>query len=162
MVYIRNLKIKIISFFSQRGDFLESEISRLMERIQTLEYVYRYRNNKDSLTDMEIDFLKVIKIMNNKTISQLSEFMNISLPNISYKINILEKKGYIKKMKSQFDKRECYVMGTEKLFKFFEYERNVITQLNIALSSINAREIITATKLVENLIAESFEENQED
>lgn len=72
-----------------------------------------------NLTLAEAICLEVIKILGRPTISQLTEFMNISQPNMTYRLSGLIEKGYVKKVQSTQDKREYYLELTEN---FWEYD----------------------------------------
>ena len=59
--------------------------------------------------------LEVIHAMKNPKVSQLAEFLEMSTPNVAYKISSLMKKGYIEKIQSKEDKREYILKETEKV-----------------------------------------------
>ena len=45
--------------------------------------------------------------------------MNLSTPNAAYKINNLVKKGYVKKVQSETDKREYHLYPTRKYIDYY-------------------------------------------
>lgn len=69
----------------------------------------------------------------NPTYSELAEFLNISQPNATYRINKLIKKGYLEKFNDKKDKRVYYLQVTDKFMKYYclndNYINNVIANL---------------------------------
>lgn len=82
------------------------------------------QNRETSLTLVETYCIEIIYAMNNPTISEFSSFVQISSPNAAYKINSLIKKGYLKKVQSQNDKREYHLVVTDKFFKYYNLSTN--------------------------------------
>ena len=69
-------------------------------------------NNRLSAT--EAFSVEVIYAMKGPTIREFADFVNISQPNATYKINSLVRKGYINKVNSASDKREYHLEVTQK------------------------------------------------
>lgn len=68
----------------------------------------------DGLSAIEVICVETIYALGNPTINQFASFAQLSPPNAAYKINSLVKKGYIKKVRSNTDKREYHLEVTEK------------------------------------------------
>ena len=83
-----------------------------------------------SLTATETFCVEVIYALDHPTINQLGNFLQLSQPNTAYKVNNLVKKGYVRKIQSQEDKREYFLEVTEKFHKYYdvknEYMRIVL------------------------------------
>lgn len=98
----------------------------------------KFEKRQPSLSVVEIFCADVIYSLNRPTISQLTEFMGISQPNTAYKITSLVKKGYVKKIQSEEDKREFYLELTDKYYNYNnikkEYVNLVIRRLKDRLS----------------------------
>lgn len=62
---------------------------------------------------------EIIYLLNHPTISEFANYLNISLPNANYKINSLVKKGYVKKVMSNDDKREIRLEPTSKFTDYY-------------------------------------------
>ena len=71
-----------------------------------------------SLSATEAYAADVIYLLDHPTIKQFSDFLGISQPNATYKINSLISKGYVVKKPSPTDKRE-YVLEVSD--KFMDY-----------------------------------------
>ena len=67
-----------------------------------------------TLSAAEVLSLDVIRLLGRPTIGTFAKFINVPLSNATYKINTLIEKGFIKKQKSEQDKREFYLELTEK------------------------------------------------
>ena len=72
-----------------------------------------------------------------------ANFINISSPNATYKVNSLIQKGYVVKVQSETDKREYYLDVTEKFYKYWNLSEKYLD--------------IVEKRLEENLTAEEFE-----
>lgn len=86
-------------------------------------YFYRsifknYEGNASPLTIDEIMILEIVEYLNKPTINDLVNFLNISQPNVSYKIKILQKKGYVAKTRSDVDGRITHVNLTDKYYAY--------------------------------------------
>lgn len=82
--------------------------------------------NSSSLSLGDSMILEVIEYLNRPSINDLVKFLYMSQPNVSYRINILQKKGYITKTKSMEDARITHIVLTDKYFSY-KMKRNEIT-----------------------------------
>lgn len=77
--------------------------------------------------------LEVVYFLKNPTYSELAEFLNISQPNATYRINKLIKKGYLTKVNDKKDRRIFYLQVTDKFMDYYclndNYLNNVIAEL---------------------------------
>lgn len=85
-----------------------------------------FEKRNPTLSVMEIFCVDIIYALGRPTISQLTEFMGTSQPNTAYRITSLVKKGYVKKIQSEYDKREYYLELTEKYFKYNDIKRRYV------------------------------------
>ena len=88
------------------------------------------REREGSLSAMEAFSLEVIYLLNEPTVGQFADFLNISQSNATYKVNSLIKKGYIERQNSQLDRREYHLVLSEKFLSyvglFNQYEHTVM------------------------------------
>ena len=75
--------------------------------------------SRNSLTATECFCLEIILLMENPNISMFADFLNISLPNATYRINNLIRKGYVSKSVSKADRREVRLAVTDKYRNFY-------------------------------------------
>ena len=79
----------------------------------------RWQDKEASLTTVETFCMEIIYAMKNPTVNEFAEMTNISSPNAAYKVNSLIKKGYLRKVQSQDDKREYHLEVTEKYLNYY-------------------------------------------
>ena len=91
------------------------------------------RERDGSLSAMEFFSLEVIKMLNQPTVGQFADFLNISQSNATYKVNNLIRKGYLERENSQTDRREYHLILSEKFFRYLDlmttYEMTVMGRL---------------------------------
>lgn len=78
------------------------------------------REKEGSLSATEAYAADAIYLLDKPTIKQFSDYLGISQPNATYKINSLMAKGYINKIVSNDDKREFNLHVTEKFHKYHD------------------------------------------
>ena len=76
---------------------------------------------EDALTAFDFFCLETIYLLNNPTIGEFANFLEVSNPNVSYKIKNLIHKGYIRKINVESDKRIARLEVTDKFKKFYEH-----------------------------------------
>ena len=69
---------------------------------------------EDALSATEVLCVELIYAMGRPTINEFSSFAQLSTPNAAYKVGNLVKKGYIRKVQSEEDKREYHLEVTDK------------------------------------------------
>ena len=91
------------------------------------------RERDGSLSAMEAFSLEVIKMLDTPTVGQFADFLNISQSNATYKVNNLIKKGYLERQNSSSDRREYYLVLSEKYYNymslFSSYQKTVIERI---------------------------------
>ena len=89
-------------------------------RIHYYQDVFKRINSRElSLTTTEVYCVEIIHNLDKPTIQEFANFIGISSPNATYKVNSLIKKGYVKKVQSDKDKREFYLDVTEKYYRYY-------------------------------------------
>lgn len=100
------------------------------------------RERDGSLSAMEGFSLEVIKMLDQPTVSQFADFLNISQSNATYKVNNLIKKGYLERQNSQVDRREYHLILSEKYYNYMElltaYELQVVERMKERFSPEDA------------------------
>ena len=91
------------------------------------------KEREGSLTAMEVFSLEVINQLGKPTIGKFAEFLNISQSNATYKVGSLIKKGYLRKENSGPDKREYYLVLSEKYYGYiglmWDYVSTVMSRM---------------------------------
>lgn len=86
----------------------------------------RAQEREASLTTVETFCMEIIYSINNPTVNEFARVANISSPNAAYKINNLIKKGYLRKVQSENDRREYHLEVTEKYISYYNISYNYI------------------------------------
>ncbi len=79
----------------------------------------RFETREASLTAVETFCVEVIHALKAPTISEFANFVDISLPNATHKVQSLIKKKYVIKEQSTTDKRESILKVTDKFYKLY-------------------------------------------
>lgn len=99
------------------------------------------RERETSLTATETFTVEVIHALKNPKVSQLAEFLDMSTPNVAYKIASLVKKGYVEKVQSTEDKREYILKATDKFYAYYDEKNEYVdTVLNRLAEKIGAED----------------------
>ncbi len=97
---------------------ISSDLKTIYKKVKLYNYHRIFRKihdrENDSLTPLEILCLDLLQGMNSPTQTEFANFIGVSKPNATYKINVLEKKGYIKKVQSEEDGRIYHIEVTDK------------------------------------------------
>ena len=109
----------------------------------------RLSDRDSSLSASEAYAVEVIYALREPTISQFAEFLQISQPNATYKVNGLIHKGYIEKVISNTDKREYHLITTPKFWDYYAISQNYI---NIVMQRIRKRFPQEETERLENML----------
>lgn len=79
----------------------------------------RFETREATLSAVETFCVETIYALGRPTISEFSEFAQISPPNAAYKINSLIRKGYLRKVQNEQDKREFHLEVTGKYLEYY-------------------------------------------
>ena len=79
----------------------------------------RVQDRDTSLTTVETFCMEIIYSINNPTVQEFARVAGISSPNAAYKVNNLIKKGYLRKVQSESDKREFHLEVTDKYLGYY-------------------------------------------
>ena len=90
----------------------------IFERIEKREF---------TLTTIEAFCIEIIYAMDHPTVGEFAAFSGISSPNAAYKVNSLIRKGYLKKVQSENDKREYHLEVTDKYLDFYNISASYMT-----------------------------------
>ena len=86
----------------------------------------RFQNREASLTTVETFAMEAIQALGSPTVNEFASFMRISPPNAAYKINSLIRKGYVRKIQSEHDKREYHLQVTEKYKEYYNVSSDYV------------------------------------
>lgn len=87
----------------------------------------RFQAREASLTTVETFCMEIIQALGTPTINEFASFVQISPPNAAYKVNSLIKKGYLKKVQSENDRREYFLVVTQKYEDYYNISYNYLS-----------------------------------
>lgn len=115
---------------------LDEKFSEVYDKFKLNLYKNMFRNlqgREATLTATETFTMEVIHALNRPRVSDVTDFLEMSHPNMAYKISSLVKKGYLRKIQSEEDKREFYLEVTDKFYDYYamkeEYLKIVLDRL---------------------------------
>ena len=108
--------------------------------------------DQEKLTYTESMIVNIIDSLEKPTVNELVRILNVSQPNISYKINTLVSKGYVKKVQSKEDGREFILKLTRKFSDYkkmsFTFVREVLKNLENKLKDDEIEEMYRFLALI--------------
>ena len=105
--------------------------------------MYRvWRGRGISLTTVESFCMEIIHTMERPTVSEFAAFAGLSPANAADKINKLISKGYLKKTRSEQDRRMYYLEPTPKYLNYYSlYERLIDKVMERAPETFDKKEL---------------------
>lgn len=93
------------------------------------EIFLRFQNREASLTTVETFCMETILALGSPTVNEFASFMCISTPNAAYKVNSLVKKGYVRRVQSETDRREYHLEPTEKYISYYNISTSYMVEV---------------------------------
>ena len=87
----------------------------------------RFQSREASMTTVETFCMEIIHTLGRPTVNEFASFVQISPSNAAYKVNNLIQKGYLKKVRSDTDRREFYLVPTEKYEDYYNVSYRYLT-----------------------------------
>ena len=89
----------------------------------------RFQDREASLTTVETFCMETIQALDRPSINEFASFMSISAPNAAYKVNSLIKKGYLRKVQSEDDRREYHLEVTQKYIDYYNISSSYMVEV---------------------------------
>lgn len=108
---------------------LDKEVSDLYKKFRLVHYrelFGRIREKDGSLSATEAYAADVIYLLGTPTIKQFADFLGISQPNATYKVNCLVSKGYVTKVTSDEDRREFLLHVSDRFYNYYDTRNSFI------------------------------------
>ncbi|CAB1247768.1 MAG: MarR family transcriptional regulator [Clostridiales bacterium] len=139
---------------------LDQEFERLYLRLRATYYrrmVSRIGTREGSLSATESFCVEIIYLLGTPTVSKFAQFLNISLPNATYKINRLINKGYVEKEISSEDHREIYLTVTPKFSNYYGLKNiDIAKMMKNIHEKFSKQEIEQLESMVKKICKECF------
>lgn len=137
---------------------LEASFSKVYSKFKLHFYqkvFERWQDREASLTTVETFCMEIIYELNKPTINQFAALANLSSPNAAYKVNNLIKKGYVRKIQSEEDKREYRLEVTEKYLNYYNISYDY---MNIVMKRMRERFSEHELEVMENMLVVMYDE----
>jgi DNA-binding MarR family transcriptional regulator len=137
---------------------LEKEFEKLYFKFRSNYCKYLFSGADEAnecLSPTESYCLEVIFLLNQPTVRQFADYVNISQPNATYRINGLINKGYVRKVISKEDKREYHLEVTDKFLS--NYGANVSFNSNLMdgiREKFSKEEVDLLEKMIKKIVDE--------
>ena len=108
---------------------LYKEVVNLYKKFRLINYrglFGRIKEKDGSLSATEAFSVDVIYLLGEPTIKQFSDFLGISQPNATYKVNCLVSKGYVTKVPSDEDHREFFLHVSDRFYGYYDTKTQFI------------------------------------
>ncbi len=112
----------IAQYRNEVMDMLQDSFNKVYTKFKLhfyTKFFERVQEREASLTTVESFCMEIIFSIDNPTVNEFAKVANISSPNAAYKINNLIKKGYLRKVRSENDKREFHLEVTDKYLNYY-------------------------------------------
>jgi DNA-binding MarR family transcriptional regulator len=86
----------------------------------------RLQERESTLSASEAYAAEVIHALDGPTIGEFAEFLHVSKPNATYKVNAMVKKGYVEKIQSETDGREFHLRTTDRFEQYWAINSNYL------------------------------------
>ncbi|MCT4507341.1 MAG: MarR family transcriptional regulator [Tepidibacter sp.] len=134
-------------------EYIHKVYKKYIEKIMTKQEFSRFSIN-------HMYYLEYIYTLNNPTFSQLAQALNVSKPSVTAMIKRLTDQGYVKKMKSEHDKREFHIYLTDRGKEILNAELEVYKHFTEKISKhLSEEEVELFSKLVSKIIVSIKKEN---
>ena len=104
------------------------------------EIFQRFQSREASLTTLETFCMETIMALGHPTVNEFASFMCISSPNAAYKVGSLIKKGYVRKVQSETDRREYHLEVTQKYIDYYNISASYMVEVMDRISRRFSRE----------------------
>ncbi|MBE5871018.1 MAG: MarR family transcriptional regulator [Lachnospiraceae bacterium] len=116
----------------------------------------KLKEREASLTAVETFCMEIIYALGNPTVAEFSKAANISSPNATYKINNLVAKGYVKRVRSEEDKRESHLVVTEKYHEYYNMSNRYMHEVMERMESRFTKEELAVVNRVLEVMSEEL------
>ena len=117
------------------------------------------RERDGSLSAMEAFSLEVIYMLDEPTVSQFADFLNISQSNATYKVNNLIKKGYLVRQNSMVDRREYHLILSDKYYTYMNlYANYELTVMRRVLERFPEEDVACFDRILQVMSSELMSE----
>ncbi len=137
---------------------LEKEFEKLYYKFRSnyCKNLFRRANDGgENLSATESYCVEVIFLLDRPSVHEFAGYVNISLPNATYRINNLIKKGFIRKVPSETDRREFKLEVTDKFLDSYganaTFNAHLMKKIKEKFSN---EEVIELERMIKKIVEE--------
>jgi len=121
----------------------------------------RIKERPGSLSATEGYALDVIYLLKEPTIKQFADFLGISQPNATYKVNSLISKGYVSRVQNPDDGREYRLVVCDKFYQYYGDSSSFLHKAASKLEDeLSPEELTVLAKVINTLQSLEFSSKQ--
>ncbi len=115
-------------------------------------------DGEGSLSPTESYCLEAIFLLDRPSIRDFAAYTKISMPNATYRISNLVDKGFVRKVPSVKDRRECNLEVTNKFMEFYGGNTNFNTNLmNQIKENFSLDEVLILERMIKKIVDDILE-----
>jgi len=135
---------------------LEEVIEILSKSMEKHESEMIEKTKLSNLTMKQMDYLDTIYHNENITLSEIADLLRLSKPSITAIINKFKKKGYLKKIQSNEDKRSFHLNLTKKGKEICELHHSIHKEYSIYFEKVLSKEELQLLIKLLNKVVKQF------
>jgi len=111
---------------------LESTINMIFTKFKLYYYrkiFGRFETREASLTAVETFCVEVIHALGTPSVNEFAQYVGISQPNATHKVQSLVRKGYVTKSQSQDDRREYTLSVTDRFYQYYNISNAYVAEV---------------------------------
>ena len=141
-------KLDVMSMLFTNISEAVSELYRNLRLSHYRNLFGQLREKAGSLSATEAFSVEVIYLLESPTIGEFADFIGISQPNASYKVNSLVTKGYLERVSNDEDHRAAHLHVTKKFLDYYGRQLpDMKSAVSSALTSFTEQEIQLLSRL---------------
>ena len=124
--------------------------------IKLLSYKYMFGGIKEktgSLSATEAFSADIINMMGEPTVTEFADYIGISQPNATYKVNCLVAKGYIEKVADSSDRRAIHLRTSDKFSGYYKEDiKSIASAIDAVKDKFTNQEFDTAKRVLNEIL----------
>ena len=111
------------------------------------------------LSMKQIYYLETIAQMDSPTFTDLAETLDVTKPSITAIVNVLQRKGYVKRQQSQTDRRSYHIVLTEEGQRIGNLHQHLHEKMAAVFTNhLNQNELQTLNRILHKVFGEAQDE----
>ena len=131
---------------------LKESFDRMYRSVSIMEARFAESDRCPDLTYMDMLYLDIILLTPDCTVTDLAEMLNVSMPAVTRRINILEEKGFVTRVRQEGDaRRKSVVLSERGKGMMADEDRAISAILERMETSFSAQEVDTFCRMLDGV-----------